>query len=273
MTKCHFFAAGLFFLLLVSCKSGNQGPSLAEYASRSQAVRAAQFDAFAKSLSEASPERARQMQDSVFAAVAGDSTAWRQLLQLEETYFLDPNSPWRDEELYLPVVEQLLFSPFSDPEERDHALWLVERLTLNRPGDPAADFEFMTPKGRKTSLYAQIDAQQPRWTLLFFSNPGCPNCKEITETLGQDLYVQKCLSEGTLLVVNIYPDEDLQSWFDYLPNYPSEWICGYDPDQELKSDTRYWLRAIPSLYLLDADKRVILKDAPVERVLAALRKQ
>ena len=61
-----------------------------------------------------------------------------------------------------------------------------------------------------------------------------------------------------------------QEWLDYLPNYPKEWICGYDPDQVLRSDTLYWLRAIPSLYLLDGEKRVILKDATLQQVLVAL---
>ena len=272
MTKCHPLVAGLLLLLLVSCKSGNQGPSLAEYAARSVAVQTAHFEQFAKTLSEVSPEQARHMQDSVLAAAAGDSAAWRRLIEMEESFFLDPNSPWRDEEIYLPVVEELLRSPYARQGERDRAQWMQPRLMLNRPGSPASDIDFTTPKGRKTSLYATIDARKPRRTLLFFSNPGCPNCKEITESLGCDLYVQKAISEGTLLVVNIYPDQDLQSWIDYLPNYPAEWVCGCDPDQVLNSDTRYWLRAIPSLYLLDEEKRVILKDAPLEKIQSELRK-
>ena len=267
MTKCHLCFATLLLLLMVSCKSGNQGPSLSEYGARSKAVQAARFEQFAAALSEATPERARAMQDSVLAEASRDSAAWRNLLEMEEHFFFDPNSPWRDEERYVPVAEAILASPYSDPAEREHATWLLQRLTLNRPGSPAADFEFLTPKGRRTSLYAEIDKRRPSRTILFFSNPGCANCKEITEALGHDLFIQQQLEEGTLLVVNVYPDEDLQAWVDYLPNYPEEWVCGCDPDQVLNGDTRYWLRAIPSLYLLDEEKRVVLKDAPLEKLL------
>ena len=35
-------------------------------------------------------------------------------------------------------------------------------------------------------------------------------------------------------------------------------------------DLLYNVRAIPSLYLLDRDKTVLLKDAPEDRVFAAL---
>ena len=78
------------------------------------------------------------------------------------------------------------------------------------------------------------------------------------------------IEAGKLKVVNIYPDADLTEWYNYLSHYPEEWITGFDAEGVLNSDTIYYLRAIPSLYLLDADKRVILKDAPLERVLQRL---
>ena len=121
--------------------------------------------------------------------------------------------------------------------------------------------------GRETTLHATIDRLHPRRTLLFFSNPGCPNCKEITEALADDPEISAQIADGSLLVVNVYPDEDLEAWYDYLPNYPDAWVCGYDPAQNLHSDTLYWVRAIPSLYLLDEEKRVVRKDAPLEVIL------
>ena len=45
---------------------------------------------------------------------------------------------------------------------------------------------------------------------------------------------------------------------------------GYDASHIIREDILYCIRAIPSLYLLDADKRILLKDPPVERVLQAL---
>ena len=52
-----------------------------------------------------------------------------------------------------------------------------------------------------------------------------------------------------------------------MPIYPEEWLNGFDPDFVIRTDVLYNVRAIPSLYLLDKDKTVIMKDAVTERVL------
>ena len=61
--------------------------------------------------------------------------------------------------------------------------------------------------------------------------------------------------------------DEVQKWREYLHNYPPEWINGYDYTFSLRDSGSYDIRAIPSLYLLDAGKRVIMKDAPTGRVL------
>ena len=51
-----------------------------------------------------------------------------------------------------------------------------------------------------------------------------------------------------------------------MPIYPKEWYNGYDPDYVIRTDVLYNVRAIPSLYLLDKDKNVIMKDTPEARL-------
>ena len=75
-----------------------------------------------------------------------------------------------------------------------------------------------------------------------------------------------------MAVANIYIDEDLEAWYGYQSIYPEEWYNGYDPNFIIRTDLLYNVRAIPSLYLLDRDKTVLLKDAPEERIFAELHK-
>ena len=51
-----------------------------------------------------------------------------------------------------------------------------------------------------------------------------------------------------------------------MPVYPESWYNGFDPDFVLRNNDIYNIRAIPSLYLLDKEKNVLMKDVP-ENVL------
>ena len=78
--------------------------------------------------------------------------------------------------------------------------------------------------------------------------------------------ISHMIATGLLAVLNIYIDEDLDAWRSYMPIYPDEWYNGFDPDFVVRNEVLYNVRAIPSLYLLDSEKIVLLKDAPEERL-------
>ena len=52
----------------------------------------------------------------------------------------------------------------------------------------------------------------------------------------------------------------MAAWYQGLSDYPEEWITGYNHDLSIRDNLVYDVRAIPSLYLLDRDKKVIFKD-------------
>lgn len=178
-------------------------------------------------------------------------------------YLYDPNSPLRDEDLYLPVAGRMARSPYTIEDARP-AYFFEERMCmLNRFGEKVPDFRITDVSGRSTDLY-DIKAGM---TLVFFSNPGCPACKDIMDELISLPYLDDFIRKGRLAVVSMYIDEEMDKWREHEPDYPRNWINGYDSRHTLRSDKEYYIRAIPSLYLLDAQKRVVLKDAPVERVI------
>lgn len=181
-------------------------------------------------------------------------------------YFYDPNSPVRNEEFYLPYVERLAQSPAVKENMKPAYLYDASMCSLNRIGNRAADFSFTDLSGRRHTLYG-VKAD---YTLLFFSNPGCHSCKEITDVLVSEPSITSMLDSGRLAVVNVYIDQELDKWRGYAAGYPKEWISGYDHNYLIRTDQLYSVRAIPSLYLLDADKNVILKDAPQDKVFGLL---
>jgi len=191
------------------------------------------------------------------------STVFETFTVLVDKYLYDPNSPMRNEDLYGTYAECLSKSEFvSEGMKQAYARDAV-LCALNRVGTKAADFRFEDRKGRIRRLY-DINAD---FTLLFFSNPGCEACMEIINALKGSPQISQLISSGSIAVLNIYIDEDIEAWRSYMPIYPEIWYNGFDPDFIIRTDLLYNVRAIPSLYLLDKEKKVIMKDAVTENVL------
>ncbi len=188
---------------------------------------------------------------------------------LSYKYFYDPNSPVRNEDHYHAYVKRLASYEGFESAVRDRYEYEARMTGLNRSGTAAADFRFSDRNGRISTLYS-IEAPM---TLLFFSNPGCEACLEIINVLKGEPRISEMVSEGSLAVLNIYIDEDMQAWREYMPIYPEEWYNGFDPDLVLRDNTLYNIRAIPSLYLLDSEKNVVLKDAPENKIFDELIKR
>ncbi len=187
-----------------------------------------------------------------------DSAMYHLFTSIFEKYLYDPNSPVRDETLYIPVLQSMVTSPHLDSLTRlrpEHQLVMAGK---NRPGMKATDFKFKTSSGTLGTLYTLPQ----RKTLLFINNPGCHACKEYIEQIEQSLFVSALINKKELQVLALYPDEDIQKWIEYQSHIPSSWINAYDHTLAIRDQELYDLRAIPTLYLLDADRTVLLKDVP-----------
>jgi thiol-disulfide isomerase/thioredoxin len=230
------------------------------------------FSSYIALLQTQDPESGRRAVGSLFDRVESAqradtaSNVHDVFADMMELYLYDPNSPFRNEDLYQPYVAGLARSPFTDPAKVPGFEFDARMCALNSVGTPAADFRFADAAGRTRRLY-DVHAD---YTLLFFSNPGCTACKEIIVSLKGIPALPEMISSGRLAVVNVYIDQDLAAWREYLPEYPKEWYNGYDPAYIIRQDILYNIRGIPSLYVLDKDKKVIMKDAPEERVFAFL---
>lgn len=216
------------------------------------------------------PEAVRNMEGlfkGVSAVQKRDSTShfFDAFSELVSSYLYDPNSPLRDEDLYLPYVNGLAESPYTPDNMRAVYRYQALMCSLNQRGSVAPDIKARTASGSQFTLHG-IKAP---FTLLFFSNPGCSACRDMMETIQNE--ITPMFPAGTVAVANIYIDDDLDAWRNYVDNYPREWYTGYDFTHEVRDEQTYSVRAIPSLYLLDSEKRIIFKDAPVEKILVYLQ--
>lgn len=169
----------------------------------------------------------------------------------------DPNSPLRNDEFYIPVLRAQLSSPWYDEYERLAPEYRLSLASQNRIGEQANDFRYTLASGATGSLYGL----RAEYVLLFINNPGCPMCRDIREAISASPMLTELIEHGRLRVLALYPDENLDEWRAYREQIPASWINAYDDGCVLREKGLYDLSAIPSLYLLDAQKRVLVKDA------------
>ena len=182
--------------------------------------------------------------------------------ELADKYLYDPNSPMRNEEFYIPVLDAMLASPVLEEIEKVRPKARRELAQKNRIGTKALNFNYTLASGTQGSLYQQ----KSDYTLLFINNPGCHACTETIEALKNAPIINQLLEQKRLTVLSIYPDEELDEWRKHLNEFPKEWVNGYDKTFAIKEQQLYDLKAIPTLYLLNKDKTVLLKDAPAQTI-------
>lgn len=185
----------------------------------------------------------------------GGATMFNYFADLFEKYLYDPNSPMRNEELYIPVLQAVIASEKVESLDKVRPQYRLDMAMKNRVGNIAADFEFTSIKGVKGNL----SKVQSDYIILFFNNPDCEDCKRVKDLLSN-------VKLPSTKVVATYSEDEVELWQN--TKYPTEWINGYAPT--LRREQLYDLKAMPTLYLLDKDKKVIFKDATVEVIITYL---
>ncbi len=193
---------------------------------------------------------------TLFRKAATDKDMFQHFAELAEKYLFEPNSPFRDDEYYITVLEAVLANPALDQWERLRPQEQLRMALKNRVGTPAADFRYTLESGVAGTLYGL----KVPYVLIFINNPGCTACKETMQQILESQLLTQLVVTGQLSVLAIYPDEDLAEWHKFAPHMPKVWINAYDKDLTIKNEELYDLKAIPTLYLLDRDKKVMLKD-------------
>lgn len=213
-------------------------------------------------LHQVSPATARESISALMRGAEADKAMFEYFCSLTERYLYDPNSPLRDEELFIPVLEYIVASPNVESIMKVRPQELLTMALKNRPGFRATDFGYVAIDGRVGRMSTILSD----YTLLFFNNPGCHACGEIMQQINESKVLDMMLTRGQLTILALYPDNDMKEWRKYATQIPSRWINAYDRSQRISEMELYDLKAIPTLYLLDSDKNVLLKDATFDAV-------
>ena len=122
-------------------------------------------------------------------------------------------------------------SPCFDETEKERIAFKIKTTNKNLPGDIAINFKFKDENGKEHQLSDYKDQK----VILYFYDPDCENCHEVSawlkqQTIPADIKVLKMIADNHI---------------SYMYN----------------------LKNMPTIFLLDKENKVILKDCTAQELI------
>lgn len=180
-------------------------------------------------------------------------------------YLKEPNSPFRNESVYVKVAQNILNSnhPEFNIADKERAQFDVDAAAKNSVGSVATNFNFELLSGRHSSLHQFVTTT----TVLFFYEPDCYSCKQHIEIIKNEPQINSLIANKKLKILAIYPEQDYELWKAQAASFPESWSVAIDKKGEINKYQLYLLEASPTFYLLSKEGEVILKDTQYEVLL------
>ncbi|WP_346086147.1 DUF5106 domain-containing protein [Sphingobacterium ginsenosidimutans] len=201
--------------------------------------------------------------DLMLDKAKSNRTSFDYFIKLYERYLYDGNSPMRNDIIYESVLRYMIKTDLLSDLEKDAYRPTYKLVMRNKVGQPAEDFSYELANGTKQKL-SQTKA---KYTFLIFYDPDCSHCKETIHQLRDTPQLVELFSQLQVQVLAIDPWGDRSKWKNYMPEMSEKWINGFDADSKILSFNLYDLKASPTIYLLDENKKVLLKDTYLQPVI------
>ncbi|MCL2168224.1 MAG: DUF5106 domain-containing protein [Lentimicrobiaceae bacterium] len=179
------------------------------------------------------------------------------LFDFLEHEFGSVKSPYRNEQLYIAMLRDILNDTDLEETRRLRYEYELNLITKNQEGEQAIDFNILLENGDTTTLY-NIEAEI---LIIYFQNPDCPTCSEFREKMKNMEVLYYALNSGKVKILTLYFEKNEELWRDYLKTRAFKtWMHGWNYDLQISEKHLYDVRIIPTIMLLDKDKKVIKKD-------------
>ncbi len=202
----------------------------------------------------------REAFDIFVQGITCNSKMQRYFMSIAQKYLAEPQSPVFNDSLYITLLEAITSIGTLSLSEYEQYNFMLQMEKKNQTGSKACDFEYLLRDGTYGHLY-EIDSP---YTLIFFGDPDCDICNKAKEQLLSSLYTHLKFIGGYLTILSVCVEGKTSKWQETPA--PEGWIDACDEKCAIYEHLLYDIPGLPSLYLLDKEHRVILRDVHVEAV-------
>ena len=137
---------------------------------------------------------------------------------------------------------------------------------LLKPEASAPDFTIGTPDGKSVRL----SDFKGKYVVLDFWATWCPDCRADVPHLKE---IHKAYASDSVAFLSVSFDTDKDKWTSYIRDNGMDWAHGSELKKwkETTVSSLYYVKWIPSIYLIGPDGKVILGTVVLDKIEAALK--
>lgn len=212
-------------------------------------------------LSSTPDAEAKQAISRLLTKAVCNGESFKIIIQLLDKLLNDKASLTRNEKLGLHLLDQAVASHFFSEEEKKAYDKKINLIQLNQTGTTASNLVLETPQKEELKL-SQLHSE---YIILYFFDPTNDECKQCNIFLQRNPFINMALLNNKLKIVAIYNKNNYEAWFRWAVS-DNKWLHGWDKEGLIKNKNLYDLTSIPTLYLLDKHKKVLLKECTTEQL-------
>lgn len=235
-------------------------------------------------------ESVNKLMDSVAVSCGSGEypDGYDKVMEAAERYFYTPDSPYYSEKRLRLFLNHKIGRTDIDEVEKSREKYLVYMIRCNPVGYAAENFDYYDVDGNLKEFWDlfwryQVHITKPACNgngdgkveyksektlasspvMVVFFTADCRDCRKGIKTLKEAAIVKDLVKDKKLRVLAICTEGNLSSVSSLIPK---DWIAGSDRGF-IARYRRYVIRHTPSVYLMDGEAKVLLRDASVSDAL------
>lgn len=221
------------------------------------------FEVYSTPMRFAQPETVNRSVDKLIKNIQKNPTLLYQFSKAAEDCLYSPTaSVWIDD-VYMKFIEPASKNKKVPESRRKRYAGQLRRIRNSLIGNKLPAFPLTMRDSTNTKF-----AAPSKITILEFANPDCVDCIMARAQLDNNSDLKALRDAGKVQLYFVWADPEAgNDWTKSVKNYSDSWIVARADGISDMLDFRF----TPSLYLLDADGRIVLKNATLPDVIAAAR--
>ncbi len=171
--------------------------------------------------------------------------------------------------VFVHMVENYYMTSEVDWLDEDRKQRIISRAMEMKPlllGEVAPNITVYDPDGKPVVLH-DIEAE---YLVLYFWDSECGFCRQATPHIKR---AYDRLKDEGVVVFSVNTETDRDKWLGVIADYRHDWIHVNDVKNQSGFRDKYAIYAIPQIFILDSDKRILAKDIGAEHVEQFIRHQ